>query len=263
MERVQKRKISVIMLFVVVCDSMRYREERGTMERIFKILPKYAILPIIVSLSFNMFAYFGTRPITNKLHHYDLSIPLDHQLPMIPFFMIPYLLAFATWIVGFVIICRENRQLCYMVMTAEQIAKLFCVTFFLLMPTEMARPEVVGDGLSVWLTNFVYAMDEPNNLFPSIHCLLSWLVFRGAMRCKKVGNGYRTFMFLYAILIFVTVLLTKQHLFVDILAGIAVVEIGLYVSRNFKVYRVYYLIERLYRRTWLEPRTNIADSTER
>ena len=69
-------------------------------------------------------------------------------------------------------------------------------------------------------------------------------------------------MFLSAILIFVSVLLTKQHLFVDIFAGIAVVEIGLFVSRKFKVYRIYYLIERLYRRTWLEPQTNMADSAE-
>ncbi len=232
------------------------------MERIYKILPKYAFLPIIVSVAFNMFAYFGTRPFTNKLYHYDLSIPLDHQLPMIPFFMIPYVLAYVTWIVGFIVIARENRQLCYMVMTAEQIAKLICVTCFIFLPTEMARPEVVGNGFSEWLTRIVYAMDEPNNLFPSIHCLLNWMVFRGAMKCKKVGNVYRAVMFLSAILIFATVLLTKQHLFVDIWAGIAVVEIGLFLSRKFRLYRFYYYIGRLYRRNWLEPRTNIAENAE-
>ena len=118
------------MLFVVVCN---LENGRGTMERIYKILPKYAFLPIIVSLCLNMFAYFGTRPLTEKMYHYDLSIPLDHQLPMIPFFMIPYLLAFATWIIGFIVIARENRKLCYQIMTAEQVAKLICVIFFLLM----------------------------------------------------------------------------------------------------------------------------------
>lgn len=237
-------------------------EGRGKMEKIYKILPKYAFLPIIISVTFNMLAYFGTRPFTNKLYHYDLSIPLDHQLPMIPFFMIPYALAYVTWIVGFIVICRESKQLCYMVMTAEQIAKLICVTFFIFLPTEMVRPEVVGNGFSEWLTRMVYTMDEPNNLFPSIHCLLNWMVFRGAMKCKKVGNVYRTVMFLSAILIFVTVLLTKQHLFVDIFAGIAVVEIGLYASKKFQLYRVYYAIERLYGRTKVEPQSGIADNAE-
>lgn len=240
---------------------MCIENEREKMEKIYKILPKYAFLPIIMSLSLNMFAYFGTRPITEKLYHYDLSIPIDHQLPMIPFFMIPYLLAFATWIVGFIVIARENRKLCYQIMTAEQVAKLICVTFFLLMPTEMIRPEITGNSFPELLTLLVYKLDAPNNLFPSIHCLLSWLIFRGAMKCKKVGNFYKGFMFVSAITIFVSVLLTKQHLFVDILGGIAAVEFGLWVSEKMKAYQLYYSFARGLERNWTKIRVYGSGST--
>lgn len=199
---------------------------------------------MIVSIGLNMLVYFGTRPFTDRLYHYDLSIPADFQIPMIPFFMIPYVLAYVTWIVGFIVIGRESRQVCYRVMTAEQIAKVICLIFFIFLPAEMVRPEVTGNGFCEQLTAFVYAADEPNNLFPSIHCMLNWLIFRASFYCKKVGKTYRICMFVAALIVFASVLFTKQHLIVDIFGGIATAEIGLFLSEKWKLYRIYYRAER-------------------
>ena len=213
------------------------------MKKNYSILPFFAFLPIIISLVINAFVYVGTRPFTNKLHHYDWSIPLDDRIPLVTAFMIPYLLAFATWIVGFIVITRENKEVCYSVMTGEQIAKLICALFFILLPTHIIRPEVTGNSFAELLTKCVYQMDEPNNLFPSIHCLESWIVFRGSMRCQKVGNKYRVFMFISAIIVFLSVLFTKQHVVVDIFGGIAAVEVGLFVAEKTKIYNVYYSLQ--------------------
>ena len=221
----------------------RRKERTIVVDKIYKILPKYALLPIIASIILNVLVYFGSRIITTGLYHYDLSIFIDKQLPFVPPMMIIYVLAYVHWIVGFIVIGRESREICYELMSAEQIAKIICLLCFLAIPATITRPEITGDGFCNWLSKLIYMADNPDNLFPSIHCLESWLVFRGAMKCKREGNTYKIVMLISAIMVFASTLLVKQHVFVDVIGGIAVVEIGLFLSRKFNVSRIYYKLE--------------------
>lgn len=213
------------------------------MNKIYKILPKYAIIPIVASLVLNMLVYFGNRLFTSELYHYDFSIKLDEYIPFISEWMIIYVLAYVAWVVGFIVIGRENREVCYEVLAGEQVAKLLCLACFVIIPSTIIRPEITGTGFCEELSRYVYSMDSPDNLFPSIHCLESWICFRGAMRCKKTGKLYKAIMFVAAILVFASTVFVKQHVFVDILGGIAVVEMGLFVSKKFKISRIYYGLE--------------------
>ena len=103
----------------------------------------------------------------------------------------------------------------------------------------MERPEVPGSDPFSWLVRFIYQVDTPDNLLPSIHCLENWLCFRGALRCRKVGRGYQIGMLIFAILVFASTLLVKQHLVLDVVTGIAVVEIGLFLARRTGAGRIY------------------------
>ena len=220
------------------------------MQRIYKILPKYAFLPLIICLGLNAFTYFGTRLFTTGLYHYDLSLPIDRMIPFTPFMMSVYVLAYVVWIVGFIVIGRESREVCYEVLTAEQIAKLCCLVAFIAIPTTIIRPEVTGTGFFQWLSRLIYSMDSPDNLLPSVHCLENWICFRGAMKCKKVGKGYKIFMFVAAILVFASTLMVKQHVVLDVVAAIVVVELGLFLSRRFNLSKIYFIIEdRLFKKT--------------
>ncbi len=204
------------------------------MKFIEKILPKYAWLPLSASVVLNILVYWGNRLITSDMKHYDISSAIDEIIPFFAPMITIYILSYITWVIGFVVIGRESKEVCYEVMAGEQIAKILCLICFIAMPTTMVRANIQGDGLFEWLTRLIYTMDSPDNLFPSIHCLESWICFRGAMRCKKVGNGYRTFMFIFAILVFASTVLVKQHVFIDIIGGIAAVEIGLYIAKKIK-----------------------------
>ena len=220
------------------------------MQRIYKILPKYAFLPLIICLGLNAFTYFGTRLFTTGLYHYDLSLPIDYMIPFTPFMMSVYVLAYVVWIVGFIVIGRESREVCYEVLTAEQIAKLCCLVAFIAIPTTIIRPEVTGTGFFQWLSRLRYSMDSPDNLLPSVHCLENWICFRGAMKCKKVGKGYKIFTFVAAILVFASTLMVKQHVVLDVVAAIVVVELGLFLSRRFNLSKIYFIIEdRLFKKT--------------
>ena len=214
------------------------------MEKIYKILPRYAFVPIIVSIVLNCVTYFGSRIITSDMVHYDFSIFIDDRLPFVAPMMLIYVLAYVHWIVGFVVIGRESREVCYEVMSGEQLAKLICLACFIIIPTTIVRPEITGGGFCNWLTGFIYAADSPDNLFPSIHCLESWICFRGAMKCKKTNRGYKIVMFVGAILVFASTLLVKQHVFVDVLGGVAVVEAGLFLTKKFRMSRLYFALER-------------------
>ena len=214
------------------------------MGKIYKILPRYAFVPIIGCVLINAITYFGTRIITTGRYHYDVSILLDDRIPFVPFMITFYILAFVSWFVGFVVIGRESRQVCYEVCVAEQIAKILCMIAFIVIPSTIVRPEITGDGIFEWLTNLIYKIDSPDNLLPSIHCLENWICFRGAMRCKKVGTGYRISMFVSAILVFASTLMVKQHVFMDVVAAILVVEIGLFVAGKFHLERIYFSIEK-------------------
>lgn len=209
------------------------------MNRIYTLLPKYAWLPIAVSLVLNGLVYFGSRLLTAGLYHYDFSIIIDEWVPFVPAWMAVYVLAYVTWVIGFVVIGRESPEVCYETLAAEQVAKLLCLVCFIAIPSTLVRPTSMGAGFFGWLTDLMYRIDSPDNLFPSIHCLESWICFRGALRCRKTGKGYKIGMLVAALLVFASTLFVKQHVFVDVIGGIAVVEIGLFLSRRLGLSAVY------------------------
>jgi membrane-associated phospholipid phosphatase len=170
---------------------------------------------------------------------------IDKRLPFVAPMMLVYVfVAYSTWAIGFFVIGRESRSVCYEVMAAEQIAKLMCMVCFILLPSTIERPEITGSGFCQWLSRLIYSLDTPDNLFPSIHCLENWICFRGAMKCKKAGKGYKIIMFIAAIMVFASTLLVKQHVLVDVIGGIVVVEAGLFLSKKLKISRIYYALER-------------------
>ena len=111
------------------------------------------------------------------------------------------------------------------------------------MPTTLTRPEITGTGFWNWLTSLIYSTDAADNLFPSIHCLESWILFRGVMRCEKQGTTMKIFMFVSAILVFASTVLIKQHVVIDIIGGVLVVEIGLFLAKKLNTKRIFYAIE--------------------
>lgn len=220
-----------------------------TMKRMLsRILPWYGVLPILCSVLFNFIVYFGNRPITAGWTHYDLSIPfLDGRIPFQAWAITIYIASYVFWAIGFVLIARDEREVCYSIFSGELIGKCICLLFFLLLPTVMERPS----GFEVntifdWVTNLIYTLDEPNNLFPSIHCMESWLVVRGVFRCRNLRHptAWRVFSICMSLAVFASTLLAKQHVFVDVLGGVAVAELGLLLARIWRAGRIFPAMEK-------------------
>lgn len=198
--------------------------------RIENIIPRYAIGPLILAVVVNMAVYEGVALLKDHLTFYSLELAIDRWLPFVAPFIIFYLLAFAQWIINYILIAREGRDFCYKFVFGDVVAKIFCLGFFLLLPTTMERPDVVGNGLFDQLVKLVYHMDAPVNLFPSIHCLESWCCIHAAFAMKKVPNWYRGITVVMSLGVFASTLLVKQHVLLDVFGGIAVFELGLLIS---------------------------------
>lgn len=200
--------------------------------RLGRIIPRYSVPWLLGALIWQLLLYYFADVLTRQRPHYDLSIPLDGKIPFVPAFILIYCLAYLSWGVNYILAARESREHCRRAITGDIIAKGICFVIFLLLPTTMERPQVTGTGVLADLTRAIFAVDAPSRLFPSIHCLDSWISWRFLTDCKKVPKWYHRANFIMALLVCASTVLVKQHVAVDILGGILVAEIGLLISRG-------------------------------
>ena len=199
-----------------------------------KLLPDYAIRPLILALAANFIIYFGVSQLRDHLTFHSLALPVDDRIPFFAPFIIFYILAYVQWIINYLLIAREGKAFCYHFIYGDVISKLFCLVFFLFFPTTLVRPEVTGHSICDQLVRLVYQIDAPVNLFPSIHCLESWCCIHAALRMKKTPRWYLPITIMMSLCVFASTLLVKQHVFVDIFGGILVFEAGYYLARKIK-----------------------------
>ena len=212
-----------------------------------KWIPRYAVVPLLACVILNTIVYYGNR-LVPKCRFFDVSIPgIDDQIPLWTWMITFYVFSYVFWVVGFIIIGRENKKVCYEMLSGEMIAKSICLVFFFAMPTEMVdwpSGQFEINNVFDWATQLIYDMDEPNNLFPSIHCLESWVVTRGAFRCKKPKNWYKIYCVIFTLGIFASTVLVRQHVVIDILGGVLVAELGLFLAKKLGAGRIFTFLER-------------------
>ena len=196
------------------------------LKKIEKLLPGYAFVPLLSALLVNMAVYVGVAQLRGILKFYSLELPIDRKIPFVAPFVLFYVLAFAQWVINYILIAREGKEFCYRFAIGDILAKVICFFFFLFYPTTLARPEVNGTGFCEWLVRFIYQMDAPVNLFPSIHCLESWCAIHAAFTMKKMPNWYRLVTVVMSLGVFASTLFIKQHVILDMFVGIAVFEVG-------------------------------------
>ncbi len=202
------------------------------------LIPRYARRPLLLMLLYNCGVYWLTQLMTAGAVHYDLTLGLDRAVPFVPSFIIIYILAYVQWVAGYIVIVRDSPERCFRVISGEMLTKTACLICFLFLPTVMTRPEVTGTDFFSRVTGLIYALDAPDNLFPSIHCVESWICFRGILGAKTAGRGYKLFMLLFSLLVFASTVLVKQHVLVDVISGVALAELGQWLARRFQTGRI-------------------------
>lgn len=210
------------------------------------IFPVHWLLPVVFTFILNNSIYFGVRPFVEHKYHYDMTTSLDKMIPFMPQFILVYFGCFIFWVINYCMIAKQNKEQRYRFFTADFYARLVCLAFFIFLPTTNIRPELVGNNIWICLVRFLYKIDQPNNLFPSIHCMASWFSYIGIRKNQKIPSWYRRLSCIIAVTVFFSTLTLKQHVIADVVAGAALAEITYFVSRHTNGYLVYMRIfERL------------------
>ncbi len=203
-----------------------------------ELVPAYCLLPLISCFVWNTIVYNGTRLVTSDRPHYDMTTSFDRATPVIPAFMIVYFGCFLFWGIFYIMCGRVSRQHCAKFVTFDILTRTVCGIIFLVMPTTNVRPLIEDSDVFSRILNFLYSIDAADNLFPSIHCLVSWNCFVGIRNVKIYSLRTRIIAFIGAILVFISTLVTKQHVIADVISAVVLSEIVWYIVNHTEFYKV-------------------------
>ena len=201
-----------------------------------------AALMLLLAVAWNQAAYNGGRLIANSWHHYDMTTSFDNMVPLVPWTVVIYFGCYITWGINYYICTTGDKEVRDHFFMADAISKIICFIFFLAIPTTNIRPEITGTGIWDYGMRFLYGIDNPDNLFPSIHCLVSWFCWIGVRKRKDVHIVYRYFSLLMAIAVCVSTLTTRQHVVVDIIGAIVIAEVCYIIAKPRKINRIYGIV---------------------
>lgn len=202
-------------------------------------IPTYSIIPLLAGLLLNNIIYTGVMPIAKNWKHYDFTTAFDRLVPVIPSFTIIYLGCYLFWAVNYILIAKQGKEHFYRFQVADFMSRFICLFFYLVLPTTNVRPEIGNDGIFEQLLLWVWSIDPPVNLFPSIHCLVSWFCYIGIRGQRMVPKWYRICSCIMAILVCLSTQFTKQHYIIDVIAAVFIAEFTYAIGQKTKIYQIH------------------------
>jgi membrane-associated phospholipid phosphatase len=160
--------------------------------------------------------YFVIGQWTASWPHYQPAIGLDRLMPLTPSWIGVYAsLYFCAFLLPLVVV--RSRELFRQAMKAYLFVMLVSYIGFVLYPTIAPHDGTIPvDGFATWSLQLFYDLDQPYGCFPSLHVAYS---FVGALACYRMHRGVGIAAALWAAMIGISTVYTKQHFFVDAVVG--------------------------------------------
>ena len=176
--------------------------------------PQPVTLPMVALFSIiPLYLYIGALVQGRTLHVPELA--LDRALPLEPAWSLVYGSLFLAALLPVFVV--HQQELVRRTINGFLAIWLFSFACFLVYPTVGPRPEdYVGQGFSGWGLRFIYSADHRYNCFPSLHVAQCFLA---ALACYRVHRRVGGVACVWAVLVGVSTLFTKQHYVLDAIAG--------------------------------------------
>lgn len=147
--------------------------------------------------------------------HYRLYMDWELSIPLLPWMIFPYISLNLLFVV------------CAFVLKTPQSIKGFCISliygalvaglFFYFFPGKLGYVRSPVQEFSDFY-DFMFSIDHPHNLFPSLHVTYSGLAIF-AMRDQTRSKAFHVFLLSWLVLICASVVLVHQHHLFDIFSG--------------------------------------------
>ena len=155
-----------------------------------------------------------------EFHSPELAI--DRMLPLLPEWSVVYGSLFCAVILPAFVV--HQQDLLRRTIHAFLMTWLVAFAIFVAYPTiGPQHPKVAVQGFAAWGLRTIYSADVNYNCFPSLHVAQAFLA---AFACHRVHRGVGRVTFVWAVLLGVSTLLTKQHYFLDVAGGIALAYVA-------------------------------------
>lgn len=193
-------------------------------------MPKRIRIQLLILLAGQCLSYWGAKLLIQNREHLSMALPLDGRIPLLPWTSLIYFGCFLFWVINYTIILNTEPEGTYRFFRAELMGKLVCFLTYVLLPTVIIRPQITGSGIFSTVMRLMYAVDYSDALFPSMHCFVSWMCVIGLRGKPDISREYRIFSVIMAFLVFFATLTTKQHVIVDVFAGVILAETVYFIS---------------------------------
>ncbi|MCX6066137.1 MAG: phosphatase PAP2 family protein [Chloroflexi bacterium] len=162
--------------------------------------------------------FFVNRLQVDPDRRLDLGLSIDRKIPFMPLFALAYFSTYIFVILPFLVL-SDARQFYWMLVSFVAISVISSL-IHAIVPSKIERVEQVNAaGFSGKLLTLFQATCKPYGNFPSMHVGLSVPVV--AVIFMTFGAAAGSMTLIWAILIAISTLFTKQHYILDVLAGFA------------------------------------------
>lgn len=181
---------------------------------------------IFLLLCFALYPYLNRHP-NNEAVATVVKFWVDDLLPVVPVLVVPYLL-FLPFLFGtifyFVFFTKRHRAATF-ALGFCQLAACLCFVFF---QTKIIRPEIVSNDVFSSILRTIYANDQPFNCLPSTHVSLSMIC---GWLWVQLFPKIRWAMGVFVLLICAATVLLKQHYLPDVVTGVVLAVVSIYVGK--------------------------------
>jgi len=173
----------------------------------------------------------------NPSHIHNLALPLDQRFEFIPAMIVPYSWSLLLFCASFFMV-RTPQQLS--LLTRRLIlATLFATLIFYLYPAHFSfiRP-ITSDWTQIGY-QFLAVTDKPFNQFPSLHVSYAFLLGVSLWRVMPASKAalqslYRATLVSVCALIILSTVFTYQHHVLDIVGGVGLAGVVLWVANRLR-----------------------------
>ncbi|MDO4977670.1 MAG: phosphatase PAP2 family protein [Eubacteriales bacterium] len=175
-------------------------------------------------VSFYYIEHFGSH----KIH--IIESVLDHRIPFIEYFIVPYLLWFLYCALAGVYFLLMEKEAFKKLMYVGMIGMTTFIVVSLIYPNGLQlRPEFfVRDNIFVDMTKYLYSIDTATNVFPSIHVFNSLAVHCAVLHSERLKKHpmIQNASFVLCVLIILSTMFLKQHSVFDVISAIILFSVS-------------------------------------
>lgn len=180
------------------------------------------IIPIYGIFYLWAFQYLEQRNVKPHIIH----MKLDDLIPFCEYFIVPYFLWFAyiaVTVIYFSFINKSKQEYYHLVFSLAVGMTTFLVVSYFYPNGQDLRPHLEGNSVFIQLVRYLYHIDTPTNILPSIHVFNSVACCIAVLKHKDFIHEelVKISTFVLTVLIILATVLLKQHTLVDVAAAFA------------------------------------------